>query len=179
MKETKHRPARALSWLLAGLPGACSAEIGSRPNDVDPQMAPAAAEVTRVEKSEAEWRSILSPAQFDVLRKKGTERAFSGEYWDSKKEGVYRCAGCEQPLFASDTKFESGTGWPSFWRPIAPTAITEEGDRTHGMIRVEVLCSRCGGHLGHVFDDGPRPTGLRYCINSVSLELEPGAVGSE
>ena len=127
----------------------------------------------KVKKSESEWRQELTPAQYEVLRKKGTERAFSGAYWDSKQGGVYRCAGCGQELFSSETKFDSGTGWPSFYEPVAGTAVETEKDSSLFMRRTEVHCSRCGGHLGHVFDDGPEPTGDRFCINSCSLELDP------
>lgn len=127
----------------------------------------------KVKKSESEWRQELTPAQYEVLRKKGTERAFSGAYWDSKQGGVYRCAGCGQELFSSETKFDSGTGWPSFYEPVAGTAVETEKDSSLFMRRTEVHCSRCGGHLGHVFDDGPEPTGDRFCINSCSLKLDP------
>jgi peptide-methionine (R)-S-oxide reductase len=123
-------------------------------------------------KSEAEWRQELTPAQYHVMREKGTERAFTGEYWDCKDPGVYRCAGCGEPLFEARTKFDSGTGWPSFTAPIAQESVETETDESHGMERTEVHCRSCGAHLGHVFPDGPRPTGLRYCINSVSLDLE-------
>lgn len=127
----------------------------------------------KLEKTDAEWKSELSPEEYKVLREKGTERAFSGGYWDSKTAGVYRCKGCGAELFDSETKFDSGTGWPSFYQPMEGEAVATESDRTFFMKRTEVHCSRCGGHLGHIFDDGPNPTGLRYCINSCSLELDP------
>lgn len=127
----------------------------------------------RITKTEEQWRETLSPEQFHVLREKGTERAFTGEYWNNKEKGVYVCAGCGQALFSSEDKFDSGTGWPSYTRPTAEGAIETEKDLSLFMERVEVLCGRCGGHLGHVFNDGPEPTGKRYCINSASLDHVP------
>ncbi len=123
--------------------------------------------------TETDWRAKLTPEQYEVCRERGTEPAFSGEYWDSKKPGVYRCVCCDAELFSSDAKFDSGTGWPSFWEPIEPTQVASVEDRSHGMSRTEVTCSRCGSHLGHVFEDGPPPTGRRYCMNSVALKLDP------
>jgi peptide-methionine (R)-S-oxide reductase len=129
----------------------------------------------KVELTDAQWREILTADQYRVLRQQGTERAFTGESWDNHARGTYVCAACGQPLFSSDTKFESGTGWPSFYAPLSEKAIGTDTDRGLGMSRTEVHCSRCGGHLGHVFPDGPKPTGLRYCMNSVSLRFVPAA----
>ncbi len=128
--------------------------------------------MSKVQKTEDEWRRELTPEQYEVCREKGTERPFSGKYNDCKDTGTYRCACCGQTLFSSETKFDSGTGWPSFYAPEDETGIKTETDRSYGMARTEALCSACGAHLGHVFPDGPKPTGLRYCINSVSLDLD-------
>lgn len=133
----------------------------------------AAHSTEKVVKTEEEWKKILTPEQYHVLRKKGTERAFTGEYHDHKGKGTYVCAACGLPLFSSATKYDSGTGWPSFWQPIDPKNVGTEEDRSFFTVRTEVHCARCGGHLGHVFTDGPRPTGLRYCMNSVSLKFVP------
>jgi peptide-methionine (R)-S-oxide reductase len=126
----------------------------------------------KVKKSESEWRSDLTPEQYHILREKGTERAFSGAYWNTKEPGKYLCAACGTELFSSEAKYDSGTGWPSFWAPVAESNVATDEDRAFGMRRVEVHCAKCGGHLGHLFDDGPDPTGMRYCINSASLRYE-------
>ena len=128
--------------------------------------------ISKVEKTDAEWRAELSPEQYHILREKGTEPAFSGALYRNHADGMYHCAACGAELFSSDTKFESGSGWPSFYLPKDNAAVTTHEDVSHGMRRIEVTCTRCGGHLGHVFPDGPKPTGLRYCINSASLEFE-------
>jgi peptide-methionine (R)-S-oxide reductase len=131
---------------------------------------------TKIEKTDAEWREELTPEQYQVLRNAGTERAFTGRYWNAHEDGIYRCAGCGSELFTSDTKFDSGSGWPSFTEPKVAEAVEVREDRSHGMVRTEVVCRRCGGHLGHVFDDGPSDKGgLRYCINSCALDLDTNA----
>lgn len=127
----------------------------------------------KIHKTDEEWRAILTPEQYRVARQQGTEPAFSGPYWNEKRPGLYRCVSCGEPLFRSETKFDSGTGWPSFTAPLDPDVVEEETDRSHGMVRTEVLCARCEAHLGHVFPDGPRPTGLRYCMNGTALGFAP------
>ena len=156
------------SFLICGLVAVATMATAQDSNN---QPAPNMSD--KIVKTDAEWKAQLTPMQYHVLREKGTERAGSGEYANNHEKGIYKCAACGKELFNADTKFESGTGWPSFYAPISKEAVATETDRKFFMSRTEVLCSRCGGHLGHVFDDGPQPTGLRYCMNSAALKLEP------
>lgn len=165
-----------LPFLLLLLGPGCNQAQPAHSSTVNssPILTPEGDTIQKVIKSEDEWKKQLAPFEFYVLREAGTERAFTGEYWNNHEKGVYKCRACGFPLFSSDTKFESGTGWPSYYQPLNNYCVEEIRDSSLGMLRTEVRCARCGGHLGHVFEDGPKPTSLRYCINSVSLKFEPG-----
>jgi len=160
------------TWSCSPKPISCKADAKYAVTEVSDSTTVENSDISKVVKTEKEWKQELNEMEYYVLREKGTERSFTGKYWDSKEDGIYTCRACALPLFSSETKFKSGTGWPSYYEPVKQENITEDTDYDLGYPRTEITCTRCGGHLGHVFKDGPEPTGLRYCINSVSLSFE-------
>ncbi len=159
------------NYLVTTLLIACAAITGSCQTRASKETPKATVSIEKIKKTDGEWKKLLTPEQYHVLREQGTERPFTGKDWDNHEAGVFYCAGCNLELFSSETKFESGTGWPSFYKPIKEGVLAVGTDNSYGMVRDEVECARCGGHLGHVFNDGPKPTGLRYCMNSISMNF--------
>lgn len=173
MKLIKISSIFILSIVTIGILYGCSVKSSQKISDTKSYKISDTTELHggKLVKSNDEWKKIMTAEQYEVMREKGTERAYTGKYWDNHENGIYKCSACGLELFSSDSKYDSGTGWPSFWQPLKPESVTNVTDNSHGMVRDEVVCSRCGSHLGHVFDDGPDPTGLRYCMNSICLDF--------